>query len=95
MKKNGKEKKRKRKYEVSWNGYDSLAMLQELKILHCESGTSLMLLYCKGILRDPQVIKIKNKNDPKSEAHVCEIISMLNVKNKGCMNFFWDVNNPC
>ena len=58
---------------------------KKLKSLHCKSGTSLMLLCCKGHLSDPQIKK--NKNDPKSEAHVCEIISMLNVKNKCCMNF--------
>ena len=55
-------------------------MFQELKSLHCKSETSLMLLCCKGHLSDPQIKK--KKNDPKSEAHVCEIISMLNVKNK-------------
>ena len=85
--KNGKENKRKRKYEVSWNGYDSLAMLQKLKILHCESGTSLMLLYCKGILRDPQVIKIKNKNDLKHKAYIFIFLLMLNLKRKWGMNF--------
>ena len=60
-KKNRKEKKRKRKYEVSRNGYVSLAMFQELKSLHCKSGTFLMLFCCKGHLSDPQVKK-KKKN---------------------------------
>ena len=59
-KKNGKENRRK-KYEVSQNGYGSLAMFQELKSLHWNSGTYLMLLHCKGILRDPQVKKKKKK----------------------------------
>ena len=49
------KKKRKRKYEVSRNGYGYVEMFQELKSLNCKSGTSLMLLCCKGILRDPQV----------------------------------------
>ena len=45
-----------------------------------------MLLCCKGHLSDSQV-KIKNKKkikkiDRKGEAHVCVIISMVNVKNK-------------
>ena len=53
-------------------------MFQELKSLHCKSGTSLMLLCCKGHLSDPQVKK--KKNDHKGEAHVCVIISMLNVE---------------
>ena len=56
-------------------------MFQELKSLHCKSGTSLTLLCCKGHLSGPQVKKEK-KNDPKGEAHVCVIIPMLNVKNK-------------
>ena len=53
------EKKiKEKKYEVSRNGYGSLAMFQELKSLHWNSGTYLMLLHCKGILRDPQVKKL-------------------------------------
>ena len=39
-----------------------------------------MLLCCKGHLSDRQVKK--KKIDPKGEAHVRVIISMLNVKNK-------------
>ena len=40
-----------------------------------------MLLCCKGHLSDREVKK-KKKIDPKGEAHVRVIISMLNVKNK-------------